>query len=113
MDCDRRLYLSLSLYLAKNSAWRRGHRNHNQPCLDQQRRVIRGRFRPKCEYQLVSICACSRMATGLILDPLDAAPCRVEHWRSRRGLAHVQDKIETRCEAGRGFGYSHRQIAAE
>jgi hypothetical protein len=28
-------------------------------------------------------------------------------------LAHVQDKIETRCEAGRGFGYSHHQIAAE
>jgi hypothetical protein len=28
-------------------------------------------------------------------------------------LPHVEHKIETRCEAVRGFGYSHRQIAAE
>jgi hypothetical protein len=28
-------------------------------------------------------------------------------------LPHVEHKIETRCEAGRGFGYSHHQIAAE
>jgi hypothetical protein len=36
-------------------------------------------------------------------DPSEADP----------SLAHVEHKIETRCEAGRGFGYSHRQIAAE
>jgi putative tryptophan/tyrosine transport system substrate-binding protein len=38
-------------------------------------------------------------------------PCRTLALPPR--LAHVQDKIEACCEAGRGFGYSHHQIAAE
>ena len=38
-------------------------------------------------------------------------PCRTLALPPR--LAHVEHKIETRCEAGRGFGYSHHQIAAK